>query len=217
MLSLCWLKLWFWGENTNFSPSIPSFHISLPVLISDSVHLALVYGVSRASAAFQNKALFNLIIYGSIVPRRSAQPENALSPQQNAGNYVVVSQPLPRSPAKHLASAFSVACFQLRKHFGIFHGEESHLAHFIINYHKARLRQVCKSWISLLKIKSDCSPCCIRSWPNINKIIILSKHVCSRWNLYYYKPIIKIWQVKNIHSKYKLTFTCNFLQFTFGL
>lgn len=72
------IKAMVLGENTKFNPSFLSFHISQPVLTSESVHLALVYGVSRASAAFQNTALFNLIIYGSTVPRRSAQPENAL-------------------------------------------------------------------------------------------------------------------------------------------
>lgn len=66
------------GVNTKPNPNFLSRHISQPVLTSDSVHLAVVYGVSRASAAFQNTALFNLIICGSTVTRRSAQPENSL-------------------------------------------------------------------------------------------------------------------------------------------
>lgn len=64
--------------NPKFNPSFLSLHISQPVLTSDSVHLALVYGVSRASAAFQNTALFNLIIHGNMVTHTSAQPENLL-------------------------------------------------------------------------------------------------------------------------------------------
>ena len=79
------------GVNTKFNPSFLSLHFSQTVLTSDSVHLALVSGVSRASVAFQNTALFNLIIDGSAVTCRPTQPENSLQPQPNAGSHAVVS------------------------------------------------------------------------------------------------------------------------------
>lgn len=72
------------GVKTKFNPSFLSLRFSQTVLTSDSVHLASVPGVLRASAAFQNTGLFNLIIDGSAVTCRSTQPENSLQPQQNA-------------------------------------------------------------------------------------------------------------------------------------
>lgn len=92
--------------NTEFNSSFLSLHISQPVLTSDSGHLALVYGVLRACAAFQNKALLNLIIHGSRVTCRPAPPENSLWPQLNTGGCAVVSQPLPKPPAEYLALTF---------------------------------------------------------------------------------------------------------------
>lgn len=64
------------GVNTKFNPSFLSLHISRSVMTSDWA-LASVYGVSRASAAFQNPALFNLIIPASTVTHESAPPENS--------------------------------------------------------------------------------------------------------------------------------------------
>lgn len=134
--------------NTKFNPGFLSPHISQPVLTSDSVYLALVYGVSRASAAFQNMASFNLIDGGGRVTRRSAEPEHSLRPQQNTGSHTVVFPPLPKFPADYLALTLFGPDFSLGSIFGVFHDGEIHLAHFIINHSKAELQPVCKLWIS---------------------------------------------------------------------
>lgn len=147
-LSSCWLKLWVLRVNTKFNPGFLSPHISQPVLTSDSVYLALVYGVSRASAAFQNMASFNLIDGGGRVTRRSAEPEHSLRPQQNTGSHTVVFPPLPKFPADYLALTLFGPDFSLGSIFGVFHDGEIHLAHFIINHSKAELQPVCKLWIS---------------------------------------------------------------------